>query len=193
MSLFNLFKRVEEEPRGKGKADLDSTFFNMKVRQLPPNFAQTLLDLEMRLEFAESYELETVRQLSDLYRVAIEHYVHEDPKKANHFQRKLTSLLSNPQTLSVIEAKPHPSHSAEELEAARKEQQYQQALRNELGSFNAQSTVVVEQIIEGSCKKMEKNHRLIHQQLSEQESRLRSRLENRSRSNSRQQMKSPRP
>jgi hypothetical protein len=50
MSLFNLFKRVEQTE--KPKQDLDSTFFSMKIKQLPPNFAQTVMDLEMKLEFA---------------------------------------------------------------------------------------------------------------------------------------------
>jgi hypothetical protein len=59
----------------------------------------------MRLEFADTYELDVVKQLNDLYKIAVEYYIHEDPKKAGHFQRKLTSLLSNPQTLSVIEKK----------------------------------------------------------------------------------------
>lgn len=59
----------------------------------------------MRLEFADTYELDVVKQLNDVYKIAVEYYIHEDPKKAGHFQRKLTSLLSNPQTLSVIEKK----------------------------------------------------------------------------------------
>lgn len=50
MSLFNLFKREDHDQiSSKVKPDLDSTFFNMKVKQLPSNFAQTLMDLEMRL------------------------------------------------------------------------------------------------------------------------------------------------
>lgn len=44
MSLFNLFKRVEQ-PSEKPKVDLDNTFFSMKIKQLPPNFAQTVMDL----------------------------------------------------------------------------------------------------------------------------------------------------
>ncbi len=75
----------------------------MKIKQLPPNFAQTVMDLEMKLEFAETYDLETVQQLNDIYKLGVEYYIHEDPKKANHFQRKLTSLLSNPNTLNIIE------------------------------------------------------------------------------------------
>lgn len=75
----------------------------MKIKQLPPNFAQSVMDLEMKLEFADCYDLETIQQLNDLYKLAVEYYIHEDPKKANHFQRKLTSMLSNPQTLNVME------------------------------------------------------------------------------------------
>lgn len=43
MSLFNLFKRAE--PVEKQKPDLDSTFFSMKIKQLPANFAQTVMEL----------------------------------------------------------------------------------------------------------------------------------------------------
>lgn len=92
MSLFTLFKRTE--PPKPPQPDLDSTFFSMKVKQLPSNFAHTVMDLEMRLEF-DSQDLSTVQQLNDLYKLAVEYYIHEEPKKATHFQRKLTALLSN--------------------------------------------------------------------------------------------------
>lgn len=45
MSIFNLFKRAEETQENGKKHDFDSTFYNMKVKQLPPNFAQSLMDL----------------------------------------------------------------------------------------------------------------------------------------------------
>lgn len=102
MNLFSLFRRVEL-PQEHIQQDLESTFFSMQVKQLPKNFAEQVMELEMKLEFAESYELETVKQLNDLYRLAVEYYIHEDPTKARHFQRKLTSLLSNPSTISVID------------------------------------------------------------------------------------------
>lgn len=75
------------------------------MKSLPENFADKLLDLEMRLDFADTYDMELVQQLNEMYKAAIEYYIHEDPKKIQHFQRKLTSLLSNPQTLQVIENK----------------------------------------------------------------------------------------
>lgn len=71
MSLFNLFRRTEATPTTNNKPDLDSTFFSMKVKQLPRNFAQSVIDLEMKLEFAESYEIETVQELNNLYRLAV--------------------------------------------------------------------------------------------------------------------------
>lgn len=83
-------------------------------------------------------------QLNDLYRLAIEYYIHEDPKKAKHFQRKLTSLLSNPQTLSLFDQKKQQP----------KQQHYHRALRSEIGQFNAQSNTLVAQMIEGSDRKM---------------------------------------
>jgi hypothetical protein len=53
--------------------------------------------------------LNTVKELNDLYKLAIEYYIHQDSKKANHFQRKLTNLLSNKQTLEVIEKNSSPN------------------------------------------------------------------------------------
>lgn len=37
--------------------------------------------------------------------IAIEHYATADQKKAEHFHRKLTSLLTNPNTIDVISQK----------------------------------------------------------------------------------------
>jgi len=48
----------------------------MKIKQLPPNFAQSVMDLEMKLEFADCYDLETIQQLNDLYKLAVEYYIH---------------------------------------------------------------------------------------------------------------------
>ena len=38
-----------------------------------------------------------------LFQIAIEYYINIDSRKASHFQRKLTSLLTNPYTLEIIE------------------------------------------------------------------------------------------
>lgn len=35
--------------------------------------------------------------------MAIEYYINHDPRKMLHFQRKLTSLLTHPNTLQAIE------------------------------------------------------------------------------------------
>lgn len=48
MNLFSLFKRVEP-PQQRIKQDLESTFFSMKVKQLPDNFAEQVMELEMTL------------------------------------------------------------------------------------------------------------------------------------------------
>jgi hypothetical protein len=46
-----------------------------------------------------------VQQLNDLYCAAIEHHLNGDPRKLQHFQRKLTALLTHPNTLQAIENK----------------------------------------------------------------------------------------
>jgi len=134
----------------------------MKVKQLPSNFAQSILDLEMGLEFADTYELDTIKQLNDMYKLAIEYYVCEDPKKAAHFQRKLTSLLSNPLTLSAME------NNGVRQPNALLENHYHKQLKSELGDFNAQSTVVVQQMIEGSNKKIERTSIMLNKQINQQ-------------------------
>ena len=48
---------------------------------------------------------------SFLTEIAIEYYINEDPRKANHFQKKLTSLLTNPYTLNLIEKDKKPTSS----------------------------------------------------------------------------------
>lgn len=107
--------------------------------------------------------------------IAIEYYINEDPRKANHFQKKLTALLTNPYTLELIEKKPHAKG---EVDTA----QYSSHLRMELNKFNTQSEIVIRSMIEGSNKKVEKSSRLMSDHLVSQEDRLKKRLEERSRS-----------
>ena len=99
------------------------------------------MDLEMQLEFVETFNMELIHKLNELYRVtlslhqiAIEYYVNEDPRKAIHFQKKLTSLLTHPYTLELIEKKPETA-KVPEIDSAH----YSSQLRMELNKFNTQS------------------------------------------------------
>lgn len=94
--------------------------------------------------------------------VAIEYYVNEDPRKANHFQKKLTSLLTHPYTLELIEHK--PVHAKAEVDSAH----YSSHLRMELNKFNTQSDIVIRSMIEGSNKKIEKSSRLMSENIESQ-------------------------
>ena len=40
-----------------------------------------------------------------IMQIAIEYYINVDQRKANHFQRKLTTLLTHPHTLEMIQKK----------------------------------------------------------------------------------------
>lgn len=116
-------------------------------------------------------------------KTAIEHYSTVDIKKSEHFQRKLTALLTNPNTIDVIE---HKQEKLISVKTAHLDQEgYEKNLKHELYKFNSQSNIMVKSILEGSEKKVEHQNRILHQNLTTQESRLQRRLEERSKSKSR--------
>jgi hypothetical protein len=117
-----------------------------------------------------------VPRTSPRTQIAIEYYINEDPRKANHFQKKLTTLLTHPYTLELIDNKPRAK--TPEVDTA----QYSSHLRMELNKFNTQSDIVIRSMIEGSNKKVEKSHRLMNDNISSQEDMLSKRMQERSRS-----------
>jgi hypothetical protein len=50
---------------------LSEVFYEEKSAKLPHGFAQNIMDLEMQLEFPETYSLEAVMKLNELYRVCL--------------------------------------------------------------------------------------------------------------------------
>jgi hypothetical protein len=88
----------------------------------------------------------------------------------------LTSLLTHPYTLELIDQKPRAKTS--EVDTA----QYSSHLRMELNKFNTQSDIVIRSMIEGSNKKVEKSHRLMGDSITSQEDNLNKRMQERSRS-----------
>ena len=52
---------------------------------------------------SDESDLRCITQLNELYKLAVEYYINFDPKKAAHFQKKLTNLLTSPKTLQLIE------------------------------------------------------------------------------------------
>jgi hypothetical protein len=71
--MFNsIFKKGEKEKeRSKTQSQAQGHIHGYEDRQvLPANFAQTVMELEMQLEFVETYSMELVQQLNDMYRVS---------------------------------------------------------------------------------------------------------------------------
>ena len=66
-SLFS--KEAKKEAPNPDKVKSKVAFYEEQKPQLPPNFAQNVMELEMQLEFIESYNMEVVQQLNELYRV----------------------------------------------------------------------------------------------------------------------------
>jgi hypothetical protein len=105
-----------------------------------------------------------VQQLNDLYCSAIEHHLNDDPRKLQHFQRKLTALLTHPNTLQAIENK-QPQDPQQKRNSAGG---YVKTLRHEMNKFNSESGALVRSMMEGSEMKAINSTRLINQNISSQ-------------------------
>ena len=115
-----------------------------------------------------------IHQLNDLYRTAIEHFAHDDPRKVMHFQKKLNKLLTHPQTLQAIDNF-HPINDS----PTRKTSQsgtYNRNLRTELSKFDCESGALVKGMMEGAQQRGRRRSALINAQIDNQEQLLRNRL-----------------
>lgn len=75
--------------------------------QLPTNYADNLLSLEVALD--QECTLEKIRNLNDYYRVplhlfqiGIDYYIGSQPQRAIYLQKKMTALLSDPDNLRIL-------------------------------------------------------------------------------------------
>jgi len=60
--MFNtIFKKEKVE---KDRAKEDRSYFSEEKLELPPNFAQTVMDLEMQLEFVETFNMDLIHKLN---------------------------------------------------------------------------------------------------------------------------------
>lgn len=94
--------------------------------------------------------------------MAVEYYINVDAKKANHFQKKLTNLLTNPITLQLIEPKQKAKSNFNKANVL------SQNVKEEVGKFNSQANSYVKNIIENTERKLEKSESLIRLSLNSQ-------------------------
>jgi hypothetical protein len=81
----------------------------------------------------------------------VEYFVNVDTKKAAHFQKKLTSLLTSPKTLQLIE--PRQKAKVEISKAIG----LTTSIKDEMSKFNTQAESFVKNIIESTEKKLERS------------------------------------
>jgi hypothetical protein len=67
-------------------------------------------------------------------------------RKLQHFQRKLNTLLTHPNTLQVIENR----NNVKNLKTGNGPASYNDSLKHELNKFNYQSSILVKSMLEGS-------------------------------------------
>ena len=62
--MFGQLFRKDKPEKEKSKQEKPSHYFQEEKLELPPNFAQAVMDLEMQLEFVETYNMELVHKLN---------------------------------------------------------------------------------------------------------------------------------
>lgn len=67
--MFNTLFKKDKPSHEKHKEPKKQTYFQEEKLELPANFAQNLMDLEMQLEFVETFNMELVHKLNEMYRV----------------------------------------------------------------------------------------------------------------------------
>lgn len=103
--------------------------------------------------------------------VGIDYYIRHDPRKAQHFQKKLRLLLSDPQTLTLI------SNSPDKLRSARSPQMLSKSkIKEEMSRFTNCSQQHVKHILERSETAIKKKQALQAIDLNKQEQSLQHRI-----------------
>jgi hypothetical protein len=71
-SIFKKNEKEKEKEREKERVKTEQARGYYEERLiLPSNFAQNVMELEMQLEFVETYNMDLVQQLNEMYRVPI--------------------------------------------------------------------------------------------------------------------------
>jgi hypothetical protein len=117
-SFFNYLgfggKSAEKEAKSESDdecdiSDVDEETTIKKVfhqpRGLPPNFADEVLDLEMKIESSINFTQKDVDQLVYHYSQAMEFYEESSKDKYNSFKDRIHKLLTNPMVFSRMKKK----------------------------------------------------------------------------------------
>jgi len=82
----------------------------------------------------------------------VEYYINVDAKKAQHFQRKLSNLLTHPRTLILIESK--DKERARSVNPRPITTEVNNRLKQEVSKFNSQANTVVKSFITANEKQL---------------------------------------
>lgn len=94
-----------------------------------------MFDLEATLEYEGTMDL--IRELNDHYRVSIslsqagiDYYIVNEPKKATHLQKKMTSLLASPDNIRILEREAKKTNSKNDSQSPSSDKQEKQQMQN---------------------------------------------------------------
>jgi len=104
--------------------------------------------------------------------IAIDYYIQFEPRRAQHFQKKMTKLLADPATLSIIENRsPGKIGHAKYAHVASKSK-----ISEEVCRFKNCSNEYIKSILEQSEKAIKRTEKLRTKNLDKQEESLQTRI-----------------
>lgn len=96
--------------------------FTLKSKQLPPDFANQVLNLELQIDHGD-FTMGTINDLMLLYSQAVEYYNGMNDEKYTYFESRIQNLLVRPEVLQVMaNASKDPAKYAKQEEERLKKQ-----------------------------------------------------------------------
>ncbi|KAL4492938.1 hypothetical protein ABPG72_020717 [Tetrahymena utriculariae] len=161
---------------------------NCKKKELPPGFAETILELEIYLD-NEFIEIEKVKELLELYMIGVEYYESIGDQRFIYFNKKMSSLMMKPNVIDAMSRdgdQQNGSNSAK-LQAKSKEEAFREAeirqkeeqIRKTVNYSHQDNDEKAKAIVKNVQQEIKQNQKIIHESLDTQKRQLFERLQNR--------------
>ncbi|EAS04442.1 hypothetical protein TTHERM_00616170 (macronuclear) [Tetrahymena thermophila SB210] len=159
---------------------------NCKKKELPPGFAETILELEIYLD-NEFIEIEKVKELLELYMIGVEYYESIGDQRFIYFNKKMSSLMMKPNVIDAMsrdgdKQNGNPQQQAKSKEEALREaeiKQKEEQIRKTVNYSHQDNDEKAKAIVKNVQQEIKQNQKIIHDSLDTQKRQLFERLQNR--------------
>ncbi|KAL4433350.1 hypothetical protein ABPG74_017454 [Tetrahymena malaccensis] len=159
---------------------------NCKKKELPPGFADTILELEIYLD-NQFIEIEKVKELLELYMIGVEYYESIGDQRFIYFNKKMSSLMMKPNVIDAMARDGEQQSNNSQLQAKSKEEAFREAeirqkeeqIRKTVNYSHQDNDEKAKAIVKNVQQEIKQNQKIIHDSLDTQKRQLFERLQNR--------------